>query len=75
VQVRANNPARVQTSLDRTPLGRTGKPEDIGRPAILRLSDGLTASWQGMLEADCQSRRLCGNPKINSSGRQLLTTC
>jgi len=39
VQVRANNPARVQTFLDRTPLGRTGKPEDIVRPAIFLASD------------------------------------
>jgi NAD(P)-dependent dehydrogenase (short-subunit alcohol dehydrogenase family) len=36
---RANNPGLVQTFLDHTPLGRTGKPEDIVGPAIFLASD------------------------------------
>jgi NAD(P)-dependent dehydrogenase (short-subunit alcohol dehydrogenase family) len=36
---RTNNPALVQTFLDHTPLGRTGKPEDIVGPAIFLASD------------------------------------
>lgn len=36
---RANNPALVQIFLDHTPLGRTGKPEDIVGPAIFLASD------------------------------------
>jgi 3-oxoacyl-[acyl-carrier protein] reductase len=38
-QARANNPGLVQTFLDHTPLGRTGKPEDIVGPAIFLASD------------------------------------
>ncbi len=38
-QVRANSPGLVQTFLDHTPLGRTGKPEDIVGPAIFLASD------------------------------------
>jgi NAD(P)-dependent dehydrogenase (short-subunit alcohol dehydrogenase family) len=38
-QVRANNPTLVQAFLDHTPLGRTGKPEDIVGPAIFLASD------------------------------------
>ncbi|MDE2377780.1 SDR family oxidoreductase [Bradyrhizobium sp.] len=38
-QVRAGNPALVQAFLDHTPLGRTGKPEDIVGPAIFLASD------------------------------------
>jgi NAD(P)-dependent dehydrogenase (short-subunit alcohol dehydrogenase family) len=38
-QVRATNPALVQTFLDHTPLGRSGKPEDIVGPAIFLASD------------------------------------
>lgn len=37
--VRANNPELVQTFLDHTPLGRTGKPEDIVGPAVFLASD------------------------------------
>lgn len=33
------NPGLVQTFLDHTPLGRTGKPEDIVGPAIFLASD------------------------------------
>jgi len=36
---RTNNPALVQIFLDHTPLGRTGKPEDIVGPAIFLASD------------------------------------
>jgi NAD(P)-dependent dehydrogenase (short-subunit alcohol dehydrogenase family) len=38
-QVRATNPALVQAFVDHTPLGRTGKPEDIAGPAIFLASD------------------------------------
>jgi NAD(P)-dependent dehydrogenase (short-subunit alcohol dehydrogenase family) len=38
-QVRANRPELVKTFLDHTPLGRTGKPEDIVGPAIFLASD------------------------------------
>ena len=38
-QARANNPDLVKTFLDHTPLGRTGKPEDIVGPAIFLASD------------------------------------
>jgi NAD(P)-dependent dehydrogenase (short-subunit alcohol dehydrogenase family) len=38
-QVRTTNPALVQAFLDHTPLGRTGKPEDIVGPAIFLASD------------------------------------
>jgi len=39
VATRTNNPALVQIFLDHTPLGRTGKPEDIVGPAIFLASD------------------------------------
>jgi NAD(P)-dependent dehydrogenase (short-subunit alcohol dehydrogenase family) len=38
-QARANNPELVKIFLDHTPLGRTGKPEDIVGPAIFLASD------------------------------------
>lgn len=38
-QARANNPAMMQTFVDHTPLGRSGKPEDIVGPAIFLASD------------------------------------
>src|SRR3984885_12976320 len=38
-QVRANNPELVKVFLDHTPLGRTGKPEDMVGPAIFLASD------------------------------------
>jgi 3-oxoacyl-[acyl-carrier protein] reductase len=38
-QVRATNPTLVQAFIDHTPLGRTGKPEDIVGPAIFLASD------------------------------------
>jgi NAD(P)-dependent dehydrogenase (short-subunit alcohol dehydrogenase family) len=38
-KVRANNPELVKIFLDHTPLGRTGKPEDIAGPAIFLASD------------------------------------
>jgi NAD(P)-dependent dehydrogenase (short-subunit alcohol dehydrogenase family) len=38
-QARANNPDLVKIFLDHTPLGRTGKPEDIVGPAIFLASD------------------------------------
>ena len=38
-QVRANDPGCVKIFMDHTPLGRTGKPEDIVGPAIFLASD------------------------------------
>jgi 3-oxoacyl-[acyl-carrier protein] reductase len=38
-QVRANNPELVKIFMDHTPLGRTGKPEDVVGPAIFLASD------------------------------------
>jgi 3-oxoacyl-[acyl-carrier protein] reductase len=38
-KVRATNPELVKIFLDHTPLGRTGKPEDIVGPAIFLASD------------------------------------
>jgi 3-oxoacyl-[acyl-carrier protein] reductase len=38
-KVRATNPELVNTFLSHTPLGRTGKPEDIVGPAIFLASD------------------------------------
>ena len=38
-QVRTNNPELIKIFLDHTPLGRTGKPEDIVGPAIFLASD------------------------------------
>jgi NAD(P)-dependent dehydrogenase (short-subunit alcohol dehydrogenase family) len=38
-RVRATNPELVKIFLDHTPLGRTGKPEDIVGPAIFLASD------------------------------------
>jgi NAD(P)-dependent dehydrogenase (short-subunit alcohol dehydrogenase family) len=38
-KARANNPELVKIFMDHTPLGRTGKPEDIVGPAIFLASD------------------------------------
>ena len=38
-QARANNPELIKIFLDHTPLGRTGKPEDIVGPALFLASD------------------------------------
>jgi NAD(P)-dependent dehydrogenase (short-subunit alcohol dehydrogenase family) len=38
-KVRANNPELIKTFVDHTPLGRTGKPEDIVGPALFLASD------------------------------------
>jgi NAD(P)-dependent dehydrogenase (short-subunit alcohol dehydrogenase family) len=38
-KVRVNNPELVQIFLDHTPLGRTGKPEDMVGPAVFLASD------------------------------------
>lgn len=38
-QARANNPDLVRIFMDHTPLGRTGKPEDIVGPALFLASD------------------------------------
>jgi NAD(P)-dependent dehydrogenase (short-subunit alcohol dehydrogenase family) len=38
-RARANHPELVKAFLDHTPLGRTGKPEDIVGPAIFLACD------------------------------------
>ncbi len=38
-QARANNPDIARLSVERTPLGRTGQPEDVVGPAIFLASD------------------------------------
>jgi NAD(P)-dependent dehydrogenase (short-subunit alcohol dehydrogenase family) len=38
-EARANNPSVVENFLEHTPLGRTGKPEDIVGPALFLASD------------------------------------
>lgn len=38
-QARANNPDLVKIFMEHTPLGRTGKPEDIVGPAVFLASD------------------------------------
>ena len=38
-KARATNPELVKIFLDHTPLGRTGKPDDIVGPAIFLASD------------------------------------
>jgi 3-oxoacyl-[acyl-carrier protein] reductase len=38
-KVRANSPELIKIFLDHTPLGRTGKPEDIVGPAVFLASD------------------------------------
>jgi NAD(P)-dependent dehydrogenase (short-subunit alcohol dehydrogenase family) len=38
-KVRASNPELIKVFIDHTPLGRTGKPEDIVGPAIFLASD------------------------------------
>ena len=38
-QVRANNPELIKIFVDHTPLGRTGKPDDIVGPALFLASD------------------------------------
>ena len=38
-KVRANNPELIKVFVDHTPLGRTGKPEDIVGPALFLASD------------------------------------
>jgi NAD(P)-dependent dehydrogenase (short-subunit alcohol dehydrogenase family) len=50
-KVRANNPELVKIFMDHTPLGRTGKPEDIVGPAIFspatsRPTSPARSSWR-----------------------------
>jgi len=47
-QVRRNNPELMKIFLDHTPLGRTGKPDDIVGPAIFLASD-LSAYVNGAI--------------------------
>ncbi len=49
---RARNPELVKLFLDHTPLGRTGKPEDIVGPAIFLASDLAGYVTGGIVMAD-----------------------
>ena len=51
-EVRAKRPEIVQTFLDHTPLGRTGKPEDIVGPAVFLASDLSAYVTGGIVMAD-----------------------
>ena len=51
-QARASNPELVKIFLDHTPLGRTGKPEDIVGPAIFLASDLSAYVTGAILMAD-----------------------
>jgi len=51
-QVRANNPELVRIFLEHTPLGRSGKPEDIVGPAIFLASDLSAYVTGSMLMVD-----------------------
>jgi len=51
-QVRRNNPELVKIFLDHTPLGRTGKLEDIVGPAIFLASDLSTYVTGAIVMAD-----------------------
>ena len=51
-KVRATNPELVKIFLDHTPLGRTGKPEDIVGPAIFLASDLATYVTGSIVMAD-----------------------
>jgi 3-oxoacyl-[acyl-carrier protein] reductase len=50
--VRATNPALVQTFMDHTPLGRAGQPEDIVGPAVFLASDLSSYVTGAMVMAD-----------------------
>src|SRR5246127_3652291 len=50
--VRATNPALVQTFMDHTPLGRAGQPEDIVGPALFLASDLSAYVTGGIVMAD-----------------------
>ena len=49
---RSNNPELIQTFMDHTPLGRTGKPEDIVGPAVFLASDLAAYVTGGIVMAD-----------------------
>ena len=49
---RANNPELMKTVLDHTPLGRTGKPEEIANVAIFLASDLASYVSGGIVMAD-----------------------
>ena len=51
-KARANNPELVRIFLDHTPLGRTGKPEDIVGPAIFLACDLSTYVTGAIIMAD-----------------------
>ncbi|PPR61607.1 MAG: Dihydroanticapsin 7-dehydrogenase [Alphaproteobacteria bacterium MarineAlpha4_Bin2] len=49
---RNNNPELIRTFMDHTPLGRTGKPEDIVGPAVFLASDLASYVTGGIIMAD-----------------------
>jgi NAD(P)-dependent dehydrogenase (short-subunit alcohol dehydrogenase family) len=51
-EARANNPELMKTVLEHTPLGRTGKPEEIANVAIFLASDLASYVSGGIVMAD-----------------------
>ncbi len=51
-RARANNPELIDVFVDHTPLGRTGKPEDIVGPAVFLASDLSGYVTGGIVMAD-----------------------
>ena len=51
-EARANNPGLIQIFHDHTPLGRSGKPEDIAGPAVFLASDLSGYVTGGIVMAD-----------------------
>ena len=49
---RSNTPELIQTFMEHTPLGRTGKPEDIVGPAVFLASDLAAYVTGGIVMAD-----------------------
>lgn len=57
-RARANNPEIVETFVARTPLGRTGQPEDVVGPAVFLASDLSRYVTGGIVMADGGYRAL-----------------
>src|SRR6202040_3878093 len=68
-KVRATNPELVKTFIDHTPLGRTGKPEDIVGPAIFLACDLSAYVTGSIIMADGGYRSILPPFKAPSPGR------